>query len=248
MCPEMFIKPNERLDDLQNHGLKILQDPAGFCFGMDAVLLAYFTRLRSRDHVTDLGTGTGILPLLMSRMAAELQFEALEWQPEAADMARRSVQLNGLEACIRVHCADARQAPALLGYGSMDGVVCNPPYGKRNGTVGSEREAHLLARHETDCTLEELIQSAAVILKNRGRFWVCFPPVRALELMDALRAARLEPKRIRTVCVRAEQPPYLLLVEAAKNAKPQLVWLPPLIVHDANGHWSPELQEIYQEK
>lgn len=244
----MFIKPNERLDDLQNHGLKILQDPAGFCFGMDAVLLAYFTRLRSRDHVTDLGTGTGILPLLMSRMAADTQFDALEWQPETADMARRSMLLNGLEARIRVHCTDARQAPALLGYGSMDGVVCNPPYGKRDGTFGSEREAHLLARHETDCTLDEMVQSAAAILKNRSRFWICFPPARALELLDTLRSARLEPKRIRMVCVKADQAPYLLLVEAVKNAKPQLVWLPPLIVYNMDGHWSPELQEMYQEK
>lgn len=240
------MKPNERVDDLQSHGLKILQDPAGFCFGMDAVLLAHFTRLRPRDRVADLGTGNGILPLLMSPMAADTQFDALEWQPETADRARRSILLNGLEARIRVHCEDARQAPTLLGYASMDGAVCNPPYGKRDSTFGSAREAYRLARHETDCTLEELVRSAASLLKNRGRFWVCFPPVRALELLDTLRSAKLEPKRIRTVCVRVGRAPYLLLVEAIKNARPQLVWMPPLIVYDADGHWSPELQAIYQ--
>ncbi|MCE5344340.1 MAG: tRNA1(Val) (adenine(37)-N6)-methyltransferase [Eubacteriales bacterium] len=245
MSNNQFYAPDERLDDLQNGGLRILQKPKSFCFGMDAVLLAYFTRLRSGDRVADMGTGTGILPLLMSRMEPSAHFYAFEWQHNMADMAKRSVLLNALQDRIDVYDEDFRNAAKRLGTASMDAVVCNPPYGKQGGIIPSDTEAHLLSRHETECALADTVAVCAAVLKNHGRLWMVFPAARALELMDALRKCRLEPKRLRTVCVKASKAPYLVLVEAVKNARPTLHWLPPLIVHREDGTDTDELRAIY---
>ena len=235
----------ERLDDLQNHGLRILQKPNGFRFGMDAVLLAHFTRLHPHDRVADLGTGTGILPLLMSQTEPTAHFDVFEWQPDMADMASRSVALNRLEDRITVHCEDLRNAPKRLGHGSMNAVVCNPPYGKQGGTIQSQSKEHLLARHETECTLDDILLACAALLRTGGRLWIVFPAQRALELMDGLRSHRLEPKHIRLVCAKASKPPYLLLMEAVKGAKPMLHWQAPLIVYQEDGQETDMLKAIY---
>ncbi len=242
------IRQNERVDDLQLNGLHIIQNERAFRFGMDAVLLADFTRLRKRERVADFGTGTGILPLLLSQKEPSCTFEAIEIQPEMADMARRSVGLNGLQSRISVHTADLRKASALLGAGSMDAVVCNPPYGKRGGALTSETQSVLLSRHETDCTIEDVAASGAAVVRDHGRVSVVFPAQRMLELCDALRRHRLEPKRIRMVCAHADKPPYLVMVEAMKNAKPQLLWLPPLIVYHADGTETEEIKRIYHQR
>lgn len=240
-----WLREGERLDDLQNHGLHILQRKAGFRFGMDAVLLAHFARLRPRERIADFGTGTGILPLLMSQSEPSASFDALEILPDMAEMAARSVRLNGLAERIRVQCADLRSAAALLGYESMHGVVCNPPYAKSGAAIPSEDVGLASARHETQCTLQEVARAAAAVLRNRGRLWMCLPAARALEVMDAMRAERLQPKRLRMVCAKAGKPPYLLLLEAMKNANPGLHWLPPLIVYREDGTETDELRTLY---
>ena len=245
MNSDTYRLEGERLDDLQNNGLRILQKPDGFRFGMDAVLLAHFSRLRPRDQVADLGTGTGVLPLLMCQTEPTASFYAFEWQPDMADMARRSVQLNGLEQRIRVFDDDLRNAPVILGHESMNGVVCNPPYGKKGSVIPNPMEERLKARHETDCAIAEVLQASAALLRNQGRLWMVFPAPRALELLDGLRANRLEPKRLRMVCAKASKAPYLLLAEAVKNAKPMLTWLPPLIVYHEDGTETQELKAIY---
>lgn len=248
MVPDPLPHEDERLDDLQNNGLRILQKPNGFRFGMDAVLLAHFARLRPRDQVADMGTGTGVLTLLMSQAEPTARFFAFEWQPDMADMARRSVAINNLDNRISVYAEDLRRAADILGRESMDAVVCNPPYGKRGGTIVSRTDERLLACHETECELNEIIKACADVLKNHGRMWICFPAARALELTDGLRTCRLEPKQIRMVCAKASKPPYLLLVEAVKNAKPSLHWLPPLIVYHVDGTETDELRAIYGRK
>jgi tRNA1Val (adenine37-N6)-methyltransferase len=239
------ILPGERLDDLQNGGLRVLQKREGFRFGMDAVLLAHFSRLRPGDHVADMGTGTGILPLLMSAMEPTARFFAFEWQADLADMAARSVRLNGLEERICVYSEDYRNAARRLGAASMDAAVCNPPYGKRGSANPSATAARQLSRHETECTLVETAQACAAVLKNRGRLWMVFPAERLLELADALRQSRLEPKRLRMVCAQAGKAPYLALIEAVKNARPTLHWLPPLIVRREDGTETDEIREMY---
>lgn len=245
MPNEPLCHEDERLDDLQNNGLRILQKPDGFRFGMDAVLLAHFTRLRLRDVVADMGTGTGILSILLSQTEPTARFHAFEWQSDMADMARRSIVLNALEERIAVYCEDMRNAAHILGRESVNAIVCNPPYGKQGGVIPSQTEARLLARHETECGLGELVQACTAILRNQGRLWMVFPAPRALELLDELRANQLEPKRIRMVCAKVSKAPYLLLVEAVKNAKPMLMWLPPLIVYHEDGTETDELKDIY---
>lgn len=247
MMNEQWLKENERVDDLQRNGLQIIQNPNAFRFGMDAVLLADFTRLRPHEHVADLGTGTGILPLLLSQKEQSCSFEAVEIQPDMADMAERSVRLNGLQERIRVHAMDMRKGYEVLGRQSMDAVVCNPPYGKRGGTLGSETASVLLARHETDCTIKDVAASSAALLKNHGRLSIVFPAQRLLELCDALRECRLEPKRIRMVCAHVDKPPYLVMVEAMENAKPHLLWMPPLVVYHSDGTETEEIKRIYHQ-
>lgn len=242
---EELVKPGERVDDLQRDGLRIIQNPDAFCFGMDAVLLADFSRLRPRDQVADMGTGTGILPLLMSHNQATATFHAIEIQHDMADMARRSVRMNGLDERIHVYNADLRDASELLGRESMDTVVCNPPYGKRGGTLACETSAHQIARHETECDIKDVVRACAAVLRNHGRFSMVFPAQRMLELCDVLRTKRLEPKRIRMVCAKADRAPYLVLVEAVKNARPALLWLPPLIVYHPDGRETEEIDRIY---
>lgn len=240
-----WIREGETAEDLQRNGLWLLQKKDGFRFGMDAVLLADFVRLRPRDKAADFGTGTGILPVLMSQDEMTACFHAIEIQPEMAEMAGRSVRMNHLENRISVHQADLRLAWELLGRESMDAVVCNPPYGKAGTTLLSEGENQMISRHETDCSLEEICRAAASVLVNHGRFYLVFPAPRLLELCDALRSARLEPKRIRMVCAKASKPPYVVLLEAVKNAKPSLLWEKPLIVYREEGTETDELKRIY---
>lgn len=242
-----ILKSNERIDDLQYNGLKIIQHPDAFRFGMDAVLLADFVRLKPREQVADMGTGTGILPLLLSQKQESCTFNAFEIQPEMADMASRSIKLNELENRIKVFHADMRDAWKHVGREKMHAVVCNPPYGKRGGTLTNDAEGVLLARHETDCTIENVAAACSAVLRNSGRLSIVFPAQRMLELCDALRKARLEPKRIRMVCAHVDKAPYLVMIEAMKNARPQLLWMPPLIVYHADGTPTDEIKRIYHQ-
>ena len=151
-----WLKPNERIDDLQHNGLRIIQNPAAFRFGMDAVLLADFTRVRPHEHLADMGTGTGILALLLSQKQNDCIIEAFEIQEQMAEMAARSVALNGLQDRIFVHAADMRKAHEIVGREKLHAVVCNPPYGKKGGTLTSDTEGVAIARHEADCTIEDI--------------------------------------------------------------------------------------------
>ena len=229
----MELLEGERLDDLQRGGLKIIQKRVGFRFGTDAVLLADFACPKPGDLVADFGTGTGILPLLM------------EIQEDMADMAARSVRLNGLEHRIRVHCADLALAPQLLGRQKYNLVVCNPPYGRVGTVLLSEHPGERTARHEGACTLEGIAQSAAALLRFGGRAAFIYPAPRALELMRALSEQGLEPKRIRTVHAFAGRAPKLILLDAVKGAGSMLHWMEPLILSEADGTPTAEWKRIY---
>lgn len=243
---EEWARKGERIDDLQHDGLRILQRPGAFRFGTDAVLLADFAAARPGEHVVDFGTGTGILPLLIASRARGTTFDALEIQPDMADMAARSVAMNGLSDRIRVHCADLRDAASLLGHGRTDLLVCNPPYGKAGAGLVNPRQAKALARHEAACTLDEIAQSAAQVLRSGGRMCVVFPVARMLELMDCARAHRLEPKRMRLVYARADKAPKLMLLECARNVRPLLRVEPPLLMEGEDGAPTAEVRRIYR--
>ena len=242
---EQKLLPGERIDDLQWKDLHIIQSEKGFRFGMDAVLLSDFARVRPREHVVDMGTGTGILPILMSGQREDAVFTAFEIQPDMADMAARSAALNGLSERVRIVNADMRTAAMHIGYGSAHLVTCNPPYGKQGSTLKNSTESVTIARHEEESTIEEWAASSAAVLRNMGRLCMVFPAQRLLELTDAYRKARIEPKRIRMVYAKVDRAPYLVLLEGMKNAKPGLLWMPPLVVYEPDGTETEEIVRIY---
>lgn len=239
------LKPGERLDDLQTSGLRLIQRPGTFCFGTDSVLLADFAAPRRGEHIADLGCGNGAIALLLAGHRPDARIEAVELQPELADMAARSVALNGLEDRVRVHCADMREAWRAIGRERCSLAVCNPPYGEPGGGAVRPGEAERIARYEDDLPPREIAASAAALLKYGGRFCAVFPARRAFELMAAMQGSGLAPKRVRSVHARADRAPRLMLIEAVKGGASGLNWLPPLILYDAGGAVSDEWKRIY---
>ena len=245
MSPDAWLKPGERLDDLQAGGFRLIQRPGTFCLGTDSVLLAHFCAPRRRERIADLGCGNGAISLLLAAHHPDCTVDGVEIQMEMADMARRSVALNGVEDRVRIHCADLRDAPELLGQGGHSLIVCNPPYAAAGSGYPSATAQERIARQAEDLTLEELAESAKRLLKYGGRFCAVFPARRAFELMHALHGAGLEPKRIQTVHARADKPPRVALIEAVKGAASELRWLAPLLLYDADGQASAQLRAIY---
>ena len=242
------LREGERIDDLQRNGLRIIQRADGFRFGTDAVLLADFAGVKKGEHVADVGTGTGVLPLLLSARAEGTTFDAFEIQQDVADMAKRSVELNGLGARICIHHADCRDAASLIGHERCSLVVSNPPYTKGGAGLVSPEQTRALSRSDSDCLIEEWIAACGKLLKNGGRLCCVFPAPRFLELCDAMRMARIEPKRVRFVVARESSSPKLVLVEGLKGGRPALHMMPMLITHDAQGNFTQEMRRIYGEE
>ncbi len=241
----MEIKENERIDDLQRGGLRIIQRTDAFRFGTDAVLLSHFASARRHDRVCDLGTGTGVIPLLLYGRENTITADAVELQPDMAEMAARSMALNGLKSVIRVHPGDLRRIRELLPHDAYDLVTCNPPYGKAGGTLLNPDASKRLARHEETCGIADVAQAAKWLLRSGGRLCVVFPAARLLELTDALRACRLEPKRLRLVHSRVDKQAHLALLEAMLDAHPALTVEPPLVIYQADGGYTDEMNGIY---
>ena len=246
MCdPNQILLPGERLDDLQTGGLKIIQRPDAFRFGTDSVLLADFAAPRRGELAADLGCGTGAIALLMAGHRADLSVDAIELQPQIADMARRSVALNGLENRVRVRCMDMREAWRALGAGRYALAVCNPPYGRSGAALESQSETKRIARHEGDLTPGDVARSAAMLLKNGGRFCAVYPSPRAYELMRAMDDAGIAPKRVRTVHGVAGRVPKFVLLEGVKQGGEGLHWLEPLVLRHSDGSFTEEWRRIY---
>lgn len=239
------MQPGERIDDLQLAGLRILQKERGFRFGMDAVLLADFVRMGERDRAADFGTGTGIIPLLLAGRGLGAHIDAFEIQPDMADMAHRSVLLNGLEERICVHAMPVEAACDAVPAGSVDVITCNPPYGLPGTTLLNPSETLSMARHQGKDGLKAWFAMAYRLLRGKGRFAMIYPAPRMLEAMQALSAARLEPKRFRLIYPGAAKAANLVLIEAVKDAKAMLHPEPPLIVYEDDGSMTTELRRIY---
>ena len=237
------LRPGERLDDLQTAGLWLIQRPGTFCLGTDSVLLADFAAPGRGERITDLGCGNGAIALLLAGHRPDAAIEAVEIQSELADMAARSVALNGLGERVRVHCADMREAWRVIGRERCTLAVCNPPYGAAG--CGRERADDSERTARSGLTPAEVALSAASVLRYGGRFCACYPAVRAFEMMEAMRACGLAPKRVRCVQARADRAPKLLLLEGVKGGGAGLNWLPPLILYDADGSHSAEWRRIY---
>lgn len=238
------LRPNERIDDLCTGGRRIIQRTDEFCFSMDAVLLAHFPRLTGREHILDLGTGTGVIPLLAADGAA--QITAVELNPVQAALAARNVQLNGLSEKITVREGDYRDPSALFACAAFDLVFANPPYRPAASGAVSMGDGRAAARHEITATLADTVRAAAYALRHGGRLAMVHLPERLGELVLALAAEELAVKRLRMVQPRADKAPNLLLLEAVKGAAlAGMRHEPALIVRDAEGNYTAEIREIY---
>ena len=239
-------KEGGRLDDLGRKGYQIIQDPKRFCFGIDAVLLTGFARVKDGDTVLDLGTGTGIIPILLEAKTGASHLTGLEIQPESADMAKRSVCYNELEKKIDIVEGDIKNASEIFGRGSFDVVTCNPPYmiGAHGLTGGNESKT--IARHEVLCTFEDVAREAAAVLKPGGMFYLVHRPFRLVELLGTMTKYRLEPKRMKFVHPFVDKEPNMVLIEAKKGARSRVEIEPPLIVYKSPGVYTDEIYDIYK--
>jgi tRNA1Val (adenine37-N6)-methyltransferase len=235
---------DETLDDLKVKGYRIFQKKRAFRFGTDSVLLADFAAPKARELVADLGTGSGVLAILMAAHAPGARFHAIEIQRQMAQMAARSVRLNGLSARISVFCADLRDAPTLLGQGGHSLIVCNPPYNAPGASTARASDAERVARQEDGCAAGDIARAASRLLKNGGRLAMVYPAPRLFDLMCAMRAARIEPKRVRMIQNTANSAPKLALIDGVKGGRSALHCMPPLILSEG-GAPSAEWRRIY---
>lgn len=235
-----------KTDTLKN-GYKILQDSERFQFGIDAVLLADYASksLKEKESVIDLGTGTGIIPLLMVNKCKTTSFTGLEVQKESADMAARSVAMNELEGQIQIVHGDLKEAGSLFPRHSFNVVTCNPPYMIDAHGRNNEQDALTIARHEVLCTLEDVVTAADYLLASHGSFFMIHRPFRLPEIFSSLEKHKMEMKRMRLIYPFADKEPNMVLIEARKNAKRRLTIEPPLIVRNDDGEYTIEVQDIY---
>ena len=243
--PNNLVYEQERLDELHRNGYFIIQDPKRFCFGMDAVLLSGFAKAKKGERVLDLGTGTGIIPILMEAKTEAEDFKALEIQEESADMARRSVLLNHLENKIDIVCGDIKEADTLFQAASFDVITCNPPYMIGQHGITNPDAPKAIARHEILCTLEDVIQKAAILLKPGGNFYMVHRPFRLAEIISVMVRYKLEPKRMRLVYPYVDKEPNMVLIEGCRGGKSRMTVEKPLIVYKELGKYTDEIYEVY---
>ena len=242
---EILLKENERIDDLQRNNYRIIQDPDRFCFGMDAVLLSGFARVPEGAKVLDMGTGTGIIPILLEAKTEASHLTGLEIQPDSADMARRSVKLNHLEEKIDIVTGDIKEAVSLFGAASFHVVTCNPPYMTEHHGLTNEYTPKAIARHELLCNLEDVISRAAKLLVPGGSFFMVHRPFRLVDIMVLMREYKLEPKRMKLVYPFVDKEPNMVLIEACRGGKPRMTVEKPLIVYHEPGKYTDEIYDIY---
>ena len=244
---EDILKENERLDDLQCKGYQIIQNPDMFCFGMDAVLLADFASCKANADVIDLGTGTGVIPILMEARGKGKHFTGLEIQKESADMALRSVMYNNLSDKIDIVCGDIKAVNSLFVRDRFDMVTSNPPYISGSHGLENALEPKNIARHEILLNLEDVVKAAAYLLKVGGTFAMVHKPFRLAEIIRLLSEYHLEPKRMQMVQPYADKEPNMVLIEAAKGGKPMIKVEPSLIVYNKDGSYTDSLLKKYNE-
>lgn len=239
------IRDGERIDELQRNGYVIIQHPKRFCFGMDAVLLSGFAHVKAGEQVLDLGTGTGIIPILLEARTEGEHFTGLEIQPESADMARRSVELNHLESKIDIITGDVKDASRRFGASSFDVITTNPPYMAGKHGLQNVQNAKTVARHEVLCTLEDILRESAKLLLPKGRFYMVHRPFRLSEIMCMMTKYGIEPKRMKLVHPYVDREPNMVLIEGLRGGRSRLTVEKPLIVYQENGKYTNEIYEIY---
>ena len=239
------LKSDERLDDLQRNGYQIIQKKNGFCFGMDAVLLSGFARVKQGEKAIDLGTGTGIIPILLEAKYEGAHYTGLEIQDEVAEMAARSVALNHLEEKVSIVKGDIKEASRLFGAASFDVVTSNPPYMNDAHGLKNPDLPKAISRHEVLCTLDDVTREAARLLRPGGRFYMVHRPHRLIEIITALTKYKLEPKRMKMVHPFVEKDANMVLIEAVRGGKSMIKVEAPIVVYQEPGVYTQEIYDIY---
>lgn len=243
------LKENERIDDLEFNNLKIIQNEKEFCFGMDAVLLSDFAKdIKQNSKIIDFGTGTGILPILLSGKTKNTEIIGIEIQEQMAEMATRSIKLNNLENNIKIINNDIKNLNRILEKNSFDAVVTNPPYKENNTGLKNNYEGKIIARHEIKCNLEDIISMSKYLLKDKGCLYMVHRPERIIDICELLRKYKLEPKILKFIYPKAGEKCNLILIKAVKNAKKFLKIEKPLIIYKNNGEYTDEVLKIYNKK
>lgn len=241
-----FIYEYERIDDLQLNGLRIIQNPKGFCFGIDAVLLSNFVKIKPKEVAVEFGTGTGIVPILLAGKTNFQKIHAFEVQAEVAHMATRSVKLNELEEKIEIIHDNLINVFDHIAPSSVDVVFTNPPYMSGNGGIKNDDVLKTISRHEIMCSLEDIIKNASKLLKFRGRFYMIHRPNRMVDILTLCRQYKLEPKEIRLIQPYSDKKPNIFLVMCSKGGQSDLKFMDPQIVYNKDGSYTNEIYEIYQ--
>lgn len=240
---------NERIDDLEYKGLKIIQNKDGFCFGIDSILLTDFAKeIKEESTIIDLGTGTGIIGILLSKKINPAKIIGVEIQKEVYEMAKRSVELNHLEDKFEIINADIKDLQDKIQMNTFDAVVTNPPYKKIGTGIINENDKKLISRHEITASLEDFIKITSKLLKDNGSLYMVHRPDRLVDIIENSRKYKLEPKKIRLVYPSIGKDANLVLIKATKNAKPFLKIEKPLYVYEEKGKYTEEILEIYGKK
>lgn len=243
------ILENERIDDLEYKGLKIIQNRDGFCFGIDSILLSDFaSEIKRNSKAIDLGTGTGIIGILLCAKTKLSKMVGVEVQKEVYDMAKRSIELNNLQHKFEIINDNIKNLENIFEIGTFDAVVTNPPYKKVGTGITNENEKKLVSRHEITANLEDFIKISANLLKDKGSLYMVHRPDRLVDIIELLRKYKLEPKKIRFIQPSIEKEANLLLIKATKNAKPFLKMEKPLYVYKENGEYTDEIFKIYNKE
>ena len=240
-----MILEDERIDDLQCKGYSLIQKPKGFCFGVDAVLLSDFARVKKKQRVLDLCTGSGVIPILLAAKTEGDYFSGLELQEGYADMASRSVQMNGLEEKINIICGDVKNIKKLFAPASFQVVTVNPPYMTEHHGLTNLYEPKTIARHEVMVSLEDVVAAAGYVLPESGSFFMIHKPFRLAEIFKIMKEYHLEPKRMRLVHPSVEKEPTMVLIEGLKGGRERITVEPPLIIYKEQGVYHDEIFQIY---
>lgn len=245
----MDLKENERIDDLEFEDLKIIQNTKGFCFGIDSVLLSDFAKnIKKNSTIVDLGTGTGIISILLSKKTEAKKIYGIELQEEVCDMASRSVLLNNLQDKIEIINKNIKNISDTLGINVCDVVITNPPYKKYGTGLLNEDDSKIISRHEKECTLEDVIKQSFKILKDKGLFYMVHRPDRLVDIIYLMRKYKIEPKEIRIVYSNIKSKAVLVLIKGIKNAGEELKVLSPLYIYNEDGTYTDEVLKIYNKK
>lgn len=241
-----FLKENERIDDLEFKNLKLIQNKNGFCFGIDSVLLVDFAKeIKKQSKVLDLGTGTGIIPILLSGKVEIKKAVGVEIQKGVANMAKRSVSLNNLDDKIEIINENVINICNLYPKQYFDVVITNPPYKKMGTGIINENEFKIISRHEITAKLEDFIKTARDMLKDKGEFFMVHRPERLVDIISLMRKFKIEPKKLRFVCSNKNKEPNMVLIKGVKNAKEFLKIEKNLYVYNENGNYTDEILKIY---